>query len=182
MSYPSFSVGEVLTAADMNAVGLWLVTGKDLSGSATSVDNCFTSNYRNYRIVYRIATNSASDSEIRFTLRVGGVDAITNYNTGSWLVDGAGTLNYSQSGTYSRWNVVYSAASNTGSGVVDIIGPAIAANTSFTGNHTNSTGGGNARTINMGGNHLTATAYDGFTLTSATGTFTGRVQVYGYRD
>jgi len=181
MTYPVFSAGEVLGAADMNAVGLWLVTGKDLSGTATSVDNCFTSNYRNYRIVYRIATSSA-DPEIRFTLRVGGVDAITNYNTGSWLVDGAGTLNYSQSGAYSRWNVVYAPASNTGSGVVDIIGPAIAANTSWTGNHTNSTGGGNARTINMAGNHLTATAYDGFTLTASTGTFTGRVQVYGYRN
>jgi hypothetical protein len=181
MTYPSFNSGDILNASDMNAVGLWLVTGKDLSGSATSVDNCFTSNYRNYRIVYRIATSSA-DPEIRFTLRVGGVDAITNYNTGSWLVDGAGTLNYSQSGAYSRWNVVYSGTSNSGNGVVDIIGPAIAANTSFTGNHTNSTGGGNARTINMGGNHLTATAYDGFTLTASTGTFTGRVQVYGYRN
>jgi hypothetical protein len=51
MSYPSFSVGEVLTAADMNAVGLWRVssctvtsTGGTAATASNGVINVGTSN------------------------------------------------------------------------------------------------------------------------------------------
>lgn len=180
---PDFSVGQVLTAAHMDAVGLWKVADVEITGSApttVNVNDCFSSNYRNYRILWRIATSSA-DPEIRFRLRVSSTDATTNYFTGGWLVDSAGTLNYSQNGDHSRWGIAYAAAANSTSGAMDIIGPNIAANTSYYGNSVNSTGAV-ARTVSLGGVHLTATAYTGFTLYASTGTMTGRILVYGYRD
>ena len=50
MSFPSFSAGEVLTAADMNAVGLWKIAEGTLSGTATNFANVFSSTYDNYVI------------------------------------------------------------------------------------------------------------------------------------
>ena len=53
MTYPSFTSGEVLTAADMNAVGLWLVKTQTVGTAVSSVQvtGAFSSTYDNYLIV-----------------------------------------------------------------------------------------------------------------------------------
>ncbi len=147
---------------------------------AFSVNGAFTSGYANYRILIDVASSSG-DPELRFTLRKSGTDAATNYFTGSWLVDGAGTLNFSQNGTYSRLNIAYAAAANTCSTSLDIFKPQTSNNTNWNGQATNSTGS-SARTVAFGGAHLTADTYDGFTLTPSTGTWSGTIRVYGYRN
>jgi hypothetical protein len=54
MTYPSFSAGEVLRAADMNAVGLWLVKTVTVGSSVTSipVTDAFSALYDHYKVVY----------------------------------------------------------------------------------------------------------------------------------
>ncbi len=49
MTYPSFSAGDILTAADMNAVGLWLVKTQTVGTAVASVTvtDAFSSTYDN---------------------------------------------------------------------------------------------------------------------------------------
>ena len=81
---PTFSSGAVLTAAQMNSVGMWLVSSTTI-GSAVStvnIDGCFTSDYRNYLIVFTGANPSGSPL-IQGNWRSGGVN-----------LSGAGTYQY----------------------------------------------------------------------------------------
>ena len=81
---PTFSSGAVLTAAQMNGVGLWLVSSTTI-GSAVStinIDGCFTSDYRNYLIVFT-GTNASTSNIIQGNWRSGGVN-----------LAGAGTYQY----------------------------------------------------------------------------------------
>ena len=49
---PVFSAGAVLTAAQMNAVGMWLVkTDTITSGATKEITDAFSSDFQNYRIV-----------------------------------------------------------------------------------------------------------------------------------
>jgi hypothetical protein len=67
MTYPSFSAGEVLRAADMNAVGLWKVASGTLSGTTTNFQGCFTSDYDNYLIeMDSLQLNTTGDIFCRF--------------------------------------------------------------------------------------------------------------------
>ena len=76
MSYPSFITGEILTAADMNAVGLWLVKTVTVGAGVTSVPvtDAFSADYDNYRITYTGGVGSASAS---LQMRLG--STITGY-------------------------------------------------------------------------------------------------------
>jgi hypothetical protein len=51
---PDFSVGQVLTAANMNAVGLWLVKTQAVGTGVSSVvvDDAFSAEYENYKVIY----------------------------------------------------------------------------------------------------------------------------------
>lgn len=49
---PVFSAGAVLTASQMNAVGMWLVkTDTITSGASKVITDCFNSDFQNYRVV-----------------------------------------------------------------------------------------------------------------------------------
>ena len=78
---PVFVAGQVLTAAQMNAVGLWQVKAKTSFTAATSVtvDNVFTSDYQDYLLLLRYETSTAAQN-VNYQNRVGGVTATTNYN------------------------------------------------------------------------------------------------------
>jgi hypothetical protein len=70
MSFPSFATGEVLTAADMNAVGLWLVKTQTVGSTAVpsvTVTGAFSSQYDNYIVTWQGGTMSA-DTALKFRL------------------------------------------------------------------------------------------------------------------
>jgi len=184
MSFPSFSAGEVLTAADMNAVGLWRVGGGALSGSTTVFQSVFTDNYTNYRIIIDSPTLSASDqvfyrlysgatpnatNNYSFAYRgltIGGVASDANFTSAS-----AGVTGFSQNILN---NVVLGAV------VMDIYGPKLAQRTFAT--HQAALYAG-AYVGRQGMSlHDVTTAFDGigFMTLSAT-TMTGTVSIYGYR-
>jgi len=81
MAYPVFASGDTLLASDMNAVGKWLVTsGTITTVSSVTVNNCFTSTYRNYEIVFS-ATASAASGYVTVQFTVSGTATTTNYLT-----------------------------------------------------------------------------------------------------
>ena len=60
MGYPDFAPGDVLTAADMDAVGLWLVKTQTVGTgvSSVTVTGAFSSTYDNYFVTYTGGTGS----------------------------------------------------------------------------------------------------------------------------
>lgn len=187
MTYPSFSVGETLRAADMNAVGLWKAiptgitgTGATLSSNVVTMNNAgalvvngiFNSNFNDYVIVMRL---SQSGSDVNIRLTSGGTEVATN------------TYNWSMMQAYSGAGVTTSRTSNTssmvamsnnngstGSAIVDVFAPFLASPTMFQIN--NMRNDGNLQTpanYLLFGNNTNSTSYDGvriFGPTNMTGT------------
>jgi hypothetical protein len=187
MTFPTFSSGEVLRAADMNAVGMWRVGGTSFaSTAAVQVDNVFTSDYRNYRIV--VDTFGVSNGNTcRLTyINSSGTEVTSGYFSTMYWLDYASqltTLNAVGGATFIT--LLYLAANNQpgSAGTFDITTPQLTTEgTHLTGNHL----GVNAGTAFSGGFTLgsvqATTSMRGFWLRSALGTnMTGSVSVYGYK-
>jgi len=64
MSFPSFNTGDVLTAADMNAVGAYLLQTKTLTASASPIqfNNVFTEDYDTYFLTAHLQQNTSTAS------------------------------------------------------------------------------------------------------------------------
>jgi hypothetical protein len=176
---PDFTTGAVLTAAQMNAVGLWEVATLTITNATSgSIDTPFTSDYKNYRVVGTFTSTTAIN--VALTLRNSGgdvtasnykyMDALVGYGNTAWTIAGsASTANFP---TIARTN-----DNGAESAVVfDILGPATATRTSVISNQTDQT---LYRTMN--GIYNADTAMVGFKL-SATTAFTGTFRVYGYRN
>jgi hypothetical protein len=176
---PVFVAGQVLTAAQMNAIGMWEVKSQTAftSASVITIDNIFTSDYTNYLI--KLTATATSGSAVTGQYRVGGVAAATNYNTQAAEIANATAWTVYKNTAQTNMDLA-SLANAQGSLDFYIFGPALAAQT----NHYVHTSYSGATATVPGylirsGNHSTATAYDGIAISfsvAATGTYT----VYGY--
>lgn len=184
LQHPSSgTVNAALTSGGLlTGAGLDLITTSTFSAvSSVSVNNCFTSTYENYRVLVSAYGSAAVAGRIR--LRASGVDAsgATDYITQehytvSTTVAGAGSNTSS-----GAWCSLYTVEGDTAA-VMDIFAPALARHT-----HVVATSGGRntATTMYIQSDatvHLLATAYDGLTLYPASGTFSGTLRIYGYRN
>ena len=77
---PVFTAGQVLTAAQMNKIGLWEVYPETAVTGVSTItrDGVFTSDFTNYLLI--ITGTNASSGNMNMQFRVGGVTAATNYN------------------------------------------------------------------------------------------------------
>lgn len=181
MPVPVFSVGETLTSAAMNKVGLWLTKTVSVTTQSELVcDNCYSSSFTNYLVVARIQT-TAQDSF--YQNRVGGANAQTNYNR--QLLEAQSTA-VSTSTASGQTSFVFTSNSNGAfwqTAEASIFSPAVAEPTGIQINHCRTNGGYTVPSAFLiYGNHSTATAYDGFRIFVPSGTLTGKVWVYGRRD
>jgi hypothetical protein len=161
---------------------VWITTSTFATAASASVNSCFSATYDNYLLIVNITAQS-STGDLVFRLRVGGVDASTNYEAGTWYVASNNTsaaLGATAQAALTLLRAVGVQANDMGCQVT-VFRPAVADQT-----HVTSIGS-SWRTDNLaihghnGGSHRTATAYDGFTLLTSAGTMTGSVQVYGLR-
>jgi len=188
MAVKTFTQGEKLTAADTNTylanAGLDYITAASAtSGSALSINNCFTSTWTSYRVIIHSSIISSGEAALLMRLRVGGVDSSTgNYYWGAagYYSSGTSADDYGAGQTY--WSVGYIRNTATSVTVFDIINPALATNTMANGNYQYYVGSASAFGVRwFGATHNVGTAYDGFTL-STSGTITDlKVAIYGYR-
>ena len=75
---PDFTTGQVLTAAQMNAVGMWLITSDTLSGTSKNFESVFNdADYENYFIVGNSLTLSGTGA-ILFRMLNGSTPASGN--------------------------------------------------------------------------------------------------------
>ena len=175
---PTFSSGAVLTAAQMNKIGLWLVKTQTIGSAVSSVtvSDAFSADYDNYKIIMYGGVGSTGAS---ITLKLGA--SATGYYA---------TLIY---GTYSGAAVSFAATNNGGSfafaGVgtanslyanIELVNPFNAKNTAITNSYVDTASPGAAG--NHSGFHNSAVSYTAFTFTASAGTMTGgTIAVYGYK-
>lgn len=176
MSFPSFSSGDVLTAADMNAVGLWLVKTQTIGTTVSSVtvSDAFSADYANYKIM--ISGGAASTGLfIRFQLGA----TTTGYNTAySGVTYSTGAASTSADNNAANFSAVGIATTTSINLNIDVINPQLAEHTYVSGAHADATVG-----RNYAGYLANTTAYTAFTLATSTGTLTGgTIRVYGYRN
>ena len=180
MTYPSFNSGEVLTASDMNAVGLWKVGSGTLSltTTATNVTGVFSSTYKNYRLIYNVTARSTT-SRIDMRYIIGTTPTSSGYYQG-----GLG-------GDYASNTVLYYQRSNNDpqffgqsnadkmSFSMDIFRPNVASRTNHTGGMVDVYSG---YAYTFGGLQNSDSQFTGFQLFTSTGTATVEYQIFGYRD
>jgi len=182
---PNFSVGQVLTAAQMNAVGLWLIDEVALTTVTNNISNVFSSDFDAYKIVVSNLNNATSTTrQLNFRFRSGaGDDSTSNYWYGTILQYSSSAFNDSTSGQAQIILGFFgSGASGGGSITLDVINPNLAVASTVFGNCTAYQSNVSAyvnRTHSAGMN--TTTQYTGFSIIGTTDNLSGTVRVYGYR-
>lgn len=187
MSFPSFSVGDVLTAADMNAVGFWKInTTTVTSGANLTVDNVFTSTYTNYRLVFSEIVGSGVTGLNFFYRAAGSSIQLNNYygrrQDFTYAAGVAGGASDAANTSHQISAIMSGNTTSPASLVIDVFAPnKNNRNTSITAQGVDArTGGG--LTIYSGFYNAT-TAMDGFVLNAGAQTFSNAtVVVYGYRN
>ena len=176
MPVPVFTTGEVLTAANMNKVGLWLVKTQTVGSAVTSVavTSAFTSDYENYLVTY---SGGAASTNPVFTFQLGA--STTGYYNSMPYVSYAGTTAlavYAANAANFNW-AGYGGPNYTGISMT-VNEPNLAKYTRVTAFYQAENEAGT-----MNGIHKVATAYTGFTIGVSAGNITGgTIRVYGYRN
>jgi len=172
-------------APAQNPMGLELITTGVLSTATTNFQSCFTSTYRNYRVIVDSPTmSSAGDFYIRYLTGTSTPSSGSNYY---WAYRGINSAAASADNTasanahgYMGWSAA--GAGGTGGISVDIYQPNLAVTTIATIN-ASSLGSGVYVVRNGQVAWDAATVFTGFQITSAgAATLTGNVSIYGYRN
>jgi hypothetical protein len=175
---PDFSSGAVLTAAQMNSVGLWLVKTQTIGTAVSSVTvtSAFSADYDNYKIIISGGASTTQDF-LAFRLGTGTSSAyygFFNYgNFASNLNNGAGQNNNVDM-TYAGGVDINRIHMN-----LELQSPFLAKTTTIT---ASSVVYGNLRGVSVY-DHELANSYTGFQIACGSGTMTGgTIKVYGYRN
>ena len=180
MPVPDFSPGEVLTAAAMDSIGLWLVKSQTIGTgvSSVTVTDAFSADYDNYKIIVSGGVGSAAGS---LALQLGATASgyYAGYSRVAFATGAAANLNDNNAASFVR-----AGGYNTGALVLnlDVLAPFLTVNTTIFGQsvtpQTASSGGAVSGFLND------STSYTAFTLLAAAGqTITGGViRCYGYRN
>lgn len=199
MTFPSFSVGEVLTASDMNAVGLWRVTPTSVAGTgvalsggvvtftnATSiiVNGCFTNNFRNYKLIIDCGGAASGGANITLRMRNAGVTTTGTgyYWNGVNQNAAAAPINHSAVNSTSFYVTdVLNAVADSAYIETTILSPQRTSRTGYI-STTAFEYGTDYYYRSVAGQFTTSASYDGFNILSNTTGITGRLSIYGYNQ
>lgn len=177
---PDFVAGNVLTAAQMNAVGLWLIKTQTIGSgvSSVTVSDVFSADYENYRIIVSGGVGS-TNSTLRLTIGA----ANTAYYWAAYVsaAYSGGSLSAQQSANSTNFDFAGQFSTDSIRSDIELNQPFLTKNTFYRSSWINPATGGTQATA--AGYLNNSTSYTAFTLTCASGTLTGgTVYVYGYRD
>ena len=145
------------------------------AASSVSLNGCFTATYNNYRILVS-GLSSASDS-YRARLRLAGTDATAATYTHQRIAGSVTTVS-TVGGSTDTFFYVGDSDTTVSAWSIDMFNPALAVATQHLTLNLRT-----PRTVQtIVGLHTTDTAYDGITFFPPSGTITGSLRVYGYRN
>jgi len=183
MPLTTYTAGEVLTAASLNAnfsfaagsAGLTLISATTVGTTVSSVtvSSAFSATYDNYKVTY---TGGVASTAVDLGITLGAT--ATNYYFAFRYLEYGGTIASVTVNNGAGW--LYAGGANTALTFIscDIFRPFAADETLIT------TNGANASNANFGGGYLNnTTSYTAFTITPSSGTLTGgTIRVYGYQN
>lgn len=176
---PDFTTGQVLTAAQMNGIGMWLVKTQVIgSGSGTVVvPSAFNGDFEAYQIVVSGGATGGGDYGINMRL---GSTVSGYYYTGEYRNFPNTVNNVIAGNNAAEWGAVGIATGNTLSANIFVNNPFLNKNSIFSAPYVyNNPQGGLA---NMGGYLADNNSYTSFTLFMNASTFSGgTIRVYGFR-
>lgn len=201
MTISQVSVGGRVTAAKTNEVinavnvaGFWQVIPASVAGTGVSVDatglvsfsssptvsvnGCFTSAFRWYRLVVEITTAA---NVVGMRLRASGADDSTSNYDRQTLQGTAATASSANATGQTSWGSVciLSASHTEGSSDFVVYNPQRAARTRLTGTVYSSDATTATAAATIGARHRATTQFDGLTLIPGSGNITGTLKVYG---
>jgi len=171
---PDFTAGQVLTAAQMNAIGLWHVSRTTIGSAVSSVtvSDAFSADYDSYKI---IVAGGAGSTAIALRMTLGATT--TGYSFGELLSLYASPGVIAQGASNAAYWTVGRANTSAISANVEISSPFLAEYTRQTSAWANNDAFGHG-----GGELNNTTSYTAFTIVTSTGTLTGgTIDVYGFR-
>jgi hypothetical protein len=179
MPVPDFSPGEVLTAAAMDSIGLWLVKTQTIGTTVASVTvtGAFSADYDNYRIVVS-GVDASNDAEgLRLTLS-GVTGLVYKINTQFCLWGNNAFTATGSTGVASGFLFGFVGSTDNTNMFGDLFNPQKALQTGFLGQSSSQS------YLTIGGGVCTSVVQStGFTLTVDNGTITGgTIRIYGYRN
>jgi hypothetical protein len=188
MPVPDFSPGEVLTAAAMDSIGLWKVSNTAFTSQATvDIENCFTTDFDNYRIQLVVTSSVTVNAALRMQLFDGGTTLSTGYGNFANFVSGGSSGVFFQdnfSGTHYLVGQIGGDRMPTVSSI-DIYGPQLAQSTPLVFQSFSSYNTGVQQRVVMNGSSSTTstTAFPSLRISNEAGTnMTGSIRIFGYRD
>lgn len=162
--------------------GMVLITSTSFTAQSTvSIDNCFSSLYDNYRLVYRLDGSSTQSFRLRW--RASGADNTSSaYSSGYNFsrIDAAGGGDSRMSATTTSLGLVDSTATADSVGYVDIIGPRQSTDTIVFAHAITYEAAAQYHVV-MTGRFAGTSVFDGLTVYPSANTITGSLHVYGYR-
>ena len=177
---PTFTAGTALAASSLNAVGLWLTKSVTITGTPSVVDvtSCFSSDYDNY-LVSLNGISASGGMSLPFQLLSGSTVIAANYNSTEFYTSVGSTTQTGQISNGAN-NYVFIGSGTAASGVsstFNVQSPFLAQHTKM-----NYTSIDNSFYRYGFGIHQSATSYNGFRLSTSSGTLSGgSITVYGYR-
>jgi 3-polyprenyl-4-hydroxybenzoate decarboxylase len=181
----------VLTADSSTATGLkWASAGgaaglvhiKEQTWSAVSsvnINDIFSSTYTHYKIIMTYSS-SAGDSEMKIRYRVAGADDTSaQYQDQRFIAEDTTNPASQTVGQTSSRFVIQNTSENVCEGT--IFNPFLTARTYHTTVNSFVNGAGNPRLTIYSGTFKNSTSFTGMTLIPASGTTTGKINVWGYK-
>lgn len=170
------------TGAALSGAGLDIITTQTFTSQASiTFNNCFSSLYQNYRIMMDLT--ASADSGLTMRLRSGGVDlTATNYHRQRLSASGA-TVAGSRDASQSSWTAQISMQTNLYTGAtLDMFDPFNSSSWTSYVSANAYLDGGQATLYLSAGSYAANASVDGLTFSLTSGTFSGMIRIYGYRN
>jgi hypothetical protein len=168
------------SAGALTKIGTYTFT----AAAALNVNNCFSATYKRYLLLVKAKAASGAN-DLYLKMRVGGVDRSSGYYyafaEGSYT--GGGIANIAVNSGTGGFQMLYAETLYQAGAVFSVFNPFETTSTNiFKQSDSVGKGAANYSTSQGTGVQLANDSFDGFSLVSASGTYTGEVVVYGYSD
>ena len=164
----------------------WIATTDFAQGSTgVSLNNVFTSSYRNYKIIVSNIGGNGATQNLRFRLRKNGTDNSSSIYYIQYLSATSTTVAANRVSTQSSWNIGDVRDQGPMASIFDVLCPQISTqktnliNTSMTNSTSEPILYFAVQTHDLTGS---SADFDGFSIYPASGNMYGYVSVYGYKE